>query len=69
MTDETFSLFAIAGAIAAGASLWFRFRRSQSLRRLEKMLERDGIIVRSDGEVKFVSKDGVNSQVDPVERE
>lgn len=38
MSDETYSIFMILGAIASGAVLWLQFLRARSMKRLLKSL-------------------------------
>jgi hypothetical protein len=53
MSDETYSIFMILGAIASGAVLWLHFLRGRAMRRLLKSLrETNPELFQDDGELK-----------------
>lgn len=53
MSDETYSIFMILGAIASGALLWIRFRQGRAIRRLLKSLrETNPELFEDDGKFK-----------------
>lgn len=45
MTDETFSIFAALGALAAAGALWSQFRVAQLTRRLVRSIPRDQLAI------------------------
>jgi hypothetical protein len=45
VSDEFYTCGEAFGAVAAALALWFQFRRSRQLKKVLKMLEKDGIVV------------------------
>ncbi|HUP63068.1 MAG TPA: hypothetical protein VNA69_21935 [Thermoanaerobaculia bacterium] len=44
MSDETYSIFAILGALAAAGTLWARAREARARRDLLKSLDESGVL-------------------------